>query len=75
MEDVVAGVARIITIGSSGSCCDSDSSDLANLCCYVCLATLISVGRYVRKRNNNNNMKGGETGVVFWSAVYLSGQD
>ena len=35
----------------------------------------IGVGRYVRKRNNNNNMKGGETGVVFWSAVYLSGQD
>ena len=32
-----------------------------------------TVGRYVRKgRKYNNNMKGDETGVVFWSAVYLS---
>ena len=29
------------------------------------------VGTYVKERDNNR-MKGGETGVVFWSKVYLS---
>ena len=28
------------------------------------------VGRYVRKRKGYNKMRGGETGVVFWSKVY-----
>ena len=73
MKNVIANVARIITIGSSGSYYNSNSFNLANLCCYVCLATLINVGRYVRKgKKHNNNMKGDETGVIFWSAVYLS---
>ena len=29
------------------------------------------VGTYVKERDNNR-MKGGETGIVFWSKVYLS---
>ena len=35
------------------------------------------VGRYVRKGNNElvKETISGETGVIFWSAVYLSGQD
>ena len=37
-----------VTIKSSGYY-DSNSFNLANLCYYVCLATLISVSKYVRK--------------------------
>ena len=54
MENIVTDIAYIIIISFSGSCYNSDFFNLANLCYYVCLATLISVNRYVRKKNNNN---------------------
>ena len=54
MENIVTNIAYITTINSSGSYYNSDSSDLTNLCYYVCLVTLINIGKYVRKRNNNN---------------------
>ena len=73
MEDIITNIVYIIIIGFSGSCYNNDFFNLINLCCYVCLATLINVSRYVRKgRKYNNNMKGDETGIIFWFTVYLS---
>ena len=50
MENIVTDIAYIIIISFSGSCYNSDFFNLANLCYYICLATLINIGRYVRKK-------------------------
>ena len=70
MENDGASIVYIITI-KSFNYCDNNYSNLAKLCCYVCLITLISISRYVYKRNNNNNKKDSKTNVIFLSAVYL----
>ena len=73
MENVIASIAYIIIIGFSGSCYNNNFFNLTNLYCYVYLTTLISVNKYVRKgKKYNNNIKGDETSVIFWFAVYLS---
>ena len=33
---------------------------------------LISINKYVHKRNNNNNIKSGKTSVIFLFAIYVS---
>ena len=77
MEDIITNIVYITIISYSESCYNSNFFNFANLCYYVCLITLINVSKYVRKENNElvKETISGETGVIFWSAVYLSGQD
>ena len=67
---LVTDIVYVITIKFFGYR-DNNFFNLINLYYYICLATLINVNRYVHKRNNNNNMKDGKTGVIFWFTVYL----
>ena len=59
-------------MNSFGSCYNNNFFNFINLYYYVYLIILINVGRYVRKRNNNYNIKGDKTDLIFWFTVYLS---
>ena len=61
---LIINVVYIITIKFSGYR-NNNFFNLINLYYYICLATLININKYVRKRNNNNNMKNSKTNVIF----------